>query len=86
MAKLFSLSIITPDATLYEGKISSLVAPSTLGYLGVLADHAPLIATLAAGRITLRDDSDKRKVFDSKGGGFLEVMNNRVTILLSSAH
>lgn len=85
MAKLFNLSITTPDKTLYEGKVSSLVAPSKIGYLGVLADHAPLIASLTAGRITFREDSDEQKVFDSKGeGGLLEIMKNNVTILLSS--
>ena len=84
--KLFDLSIITPDATLYDGKVYSLVAPSRLGYMGVLADHAPLIAILAGGRITLKDGSDQRRVFESKDGGLLEVISNRVTILLSSAH
>lgn len=81
--KLFNLSIITPDKTLYEGRISSLIAPSKLGYLGVLADHAPLIATLGTGRITLREDSDKQKVFNFKTGGLLEIMKNNVTILLN---
>ena len=83
MAKLFNLSIISPDKTLYEGRISSLTAPSKLGYLGVLADHAPLIATLGPGRITLREDSDEQKVFNSKGDGLLEIMKNNVTILLT---
>lgn len=82
MAKLFDLSIITPDATVYEGRVSSLTAPSKLGYLGVLADHAPLIASLDAGRITLKEDSENQKIFLSKGGGFLEIMKNNVTIIL----
>lgn len=81
--KLFDISIVTPDKTVYEGRISSLTAPSRLGYLGVLADHAPLIATLGPGRITLRDDTDKQKVFDSVDGGLLEIMKNKVTILLA---
>lgn len=83
MAKLFSLSIITPDKTVYEGKVSSLVAPSTLGYLGVLADHAPLIATLAAGKIILKEEPGGQRVFNSKGAGLLEIMKNNVTILLT---
>ena len=86
MAKTFNVSIITPEKTVYEGKVSSLVAPSRLGYLGVLADHAPLIATLGDGRITLKEDSQQRKVFDCRDGGLLDIKNNNVTILLSSAH
>ena len=83
MAKLFNLSIVTPDKTIYEGMIWSLIAPSKLGYLGVLADHAPLIATLGPGRITLKEDSNEQKVFNSKSEGLLEIMKNNVTILLS---
>jgi len=81
--KTFNLNITTQDKTLYEGKVSSLVAPSKLGYLGVLADHAPLIASLAPGRIVLKEDPSGQKVFDSKGGGILEIMKNNVTILLT---
>jgi F-type H+-transporting ATPase subunit epsilon len=83
MVKLFNVSISTPDKTLYEGRISSLTVPSKSGYLGVLADHAPLIATLAGGKITLREDSNKQKTFDSKSGGLLKIAKNNVTILLT---
>jgi F-type H+-transporting ATPase subunit epsilon len=86
MAKIFDLNIITPDAPVYEGKVSSLVAPSKLGYMGVLADHAPIIAALKPGKITLKEASGGRKVFDSVSEGFLEAMNNRAVILLSSSH
>ena len=81
--KLFNLNIITPDKTVYEGKVSSLVAPSKIGYLGVWADHAPLIATLGSGKITFREDSNEQKVFNSKGDGLLEIMKNNITILLT---
>jgi F0F1-type ATP synthase epsilon subunit len=59
-----------------------LIARSKLGYLGVLADHAPIIAALADGKITATDDSGKTNIFDSKGGGFLEVVKNKAVILL----
>lgn len=80
--KSFDLTIATPEKNLYHGKVTSLVAPSALGYLGVWADHAPLIAALTKGRIILREDSKENKIFESKDGGVLEVMNNNVTILL----
>jgi F-type H+-transporting ATPase subunit epsilon len=81
--KLFDLGIVTTEKTVYEGRIRSLTAPSKLGYLGVLADHAPLIATLGPGKITVREDSDIQKIFNSKSGGLLEIMKNKVTILLN---
>ena len=82
MAKLFNLSIITPAKTIYEGRISSLTVNAKLGYLGVLADHAPIIAGLASGKIVLREDSLPPKVFHYKSGGFLEVFKNNATVLL----
>ena len=86
MAKAFSVSIIAPDRTVYEGKALSLIAPSRLGYLGILADHAPLISTLADGKITITEDSCNKQVFNTKGGGVLDVLKNNVTLLLSSGH
>ena len=72
---------MTPDETKYEGSAVSLIAPSELGYLGVLADHAPLVANLSRGTITLREESGKTTIFSSTSG-FLEVLKNTVTILL----
>jgi F-type H+-transporting ATPase subunit epsilon len=82
MAKLFSLSIITSDKVLYEGKVTSLIVPAALGYLGVLVDHAPLVATLGSGKIILKEESGKTVVFNSQSRGFLEVLKNSVTMIL----
>ena len=85
MEKDFLLTILCPDKKLYEGRIKSLVVPSELGYLGVLANHAPLITNLAPGKITIRKPSDEITVLHSKGKGFLEVNNNTASILLTTA-
>lgn len=83
MAKPFRVSIVTPDKIFYEGDIVSLVAPGEVGYLGVLADHAPLISNLTKGKITLSPaDGSSPIVFNSPGNGFLQVLKNQVTILL----
>lgn len=84
MAKVFNLSIISPQNLIYSGEISSLIVPAQLGYLGVLADHAPLIANLTPGKISFRDISDKMNVIHSKGSGIIEVLNNNASILLDS--
>ncbi|MDP2921287.1 MAG: hypothetical protein Q8O12_02810 [Candidatus Omnitrophota bacterium] len=83
MDKLFDLTIISPDEVVFEGKASSLVAPCALGYLGVLKDHAPLIANMKSGKITLKEASGETKAFYCKGKGLLEVLKNNVTIILS---
>ena len=83
MAKSFDLNIITPDEIVYEGKITSLVAPCALGYLGVLGNHAPLIANMKSGKITLKEESGKTIIFNSETKGFLQVLRNKVLIILT---
>lgn len=84
MTKSFHVNILTPDKAVYEGKAVSMVVPAEGGYLGVLANHAPLVAILAKGTITLRDESGRTTVFNSKGKGVVEVLENDATILLES--
>jgi len=84
MAKIFHTTILTRSGTVYEGEVASLVAPGEIGYLGVLADHAPLVTSLVPGKVTLRDASDKTTAFNSTGNGFLEVLKNNVLILLDT--
>ena len=82
MAKAFQLNILTPEKTVYAGSAASLTAPGEAGYLGVLADHAPLATTLLAGKIVFRDQAGKQTVLESEGKGFLEVFKNEVTVIL----
>ncbi|MDD5072200.1 MAG: ATP synthase F1 subunit epsilon [Candidatus Omnitrophica bacterium] len=83
--KLFKISITTPEKTIFEGEISSLVAPGEGGYFGVLVDHAPLIANIIPGKITIKDTSEQPTVFKCKSTGILEVLKNNVNILVDSA-
>ena len=82
MAKQFDLNIITQSKTVYKGRASSLIAPAELGYLGVLADHAPLIANLKNGKLIIKEDTGKELTFPCQKG-FLEVLSNKVTVLLN---
>jgi F-type H+-transporting ATPase subunit epsilon len=84
MAKLFDLTIATPDEVVYEGRVSSLVAPCALGYLGVLGDHSPLIANMTAGKITLKQEAGDSIIFNSETKGFLQVLKNKVSIILNN--
>jgi F-type H+-transporting ATPase subunit epsilon len=79
---LFNVNIISPLKTLYAGRIVSLVAPAETGYVGILANHAPMVTTLGSGKIIVREGSGESKVFTYNGKGFLEVLNNEVTLLL----
>ena len=77
---MFKLSIVSPERVLYEDEVESLVAPGIDGYLGILSNHAPLITSLVAGKIEIRDAHKKEKMA-AISQGFLEVSSNTATIL-----
>ena len=80
--KLFSLEVLTPRKKIFSGQVASVVAPGTLGYLGILANHAPLMTTLGPGRIVCRESSGASRVIYAAGEGFLEVYKNQVSVLV----
>ena len=83
--RTFTLEIVTPDrVVLSDDEVVSLVAPGSLGYLGVLAGHAPLITELTIGEITVRR-SNGQEVHLASTQGFMEVAENKVTVLVDSA-
>jgi F-type H+-transporting ATPase subunit epsilon len=79
MPKLFTLEIITPLGSFFKGEILHVRAPGVDGDFGVLADHAPLMAGLRAGRLQVEDPDES---FDFvMTGGFFEVHSNRAVVL-----
>lgn len=80
MAKSFKLIIITTEKTVYDAEVTSIIAPGDLGYLGVLADHAPLITSLKSGNLEITDSHGSKNTM-ILSGGFMEVLKNTVTIL-----
>ena len=79
-APTFKLKVVTPDGVVFEGQTSSVVAPGSLGYLGILRNHAPLVTSLAKGDLTYRAEDGTMHGFKIQGG-FLEVLKNRVLVL-----
>ena len=79
----FQFEIVTPERTFFSSAIFSLVTPGTNGYFGVLANHAPLIARSAGGRLKIRDASGEH--FFQVGAGVIEVLKNRVIFLTKQA-
>jgi F-type H+-transporting ATPase subunit epsilon len=80
---LFHLSIITPKGEVFTGDIESLVAPGEEGYLGVMASHAPMIASLKQGALTAR--GPEGALFFAVGAGVLEVAENQALVLVDDA-
>ena len=84
--KLFDLSLVTPDGPVFEGQVEMLVVPGAAGEIGVLARHAPLIATLKAGstRVYLDRDTENVKEY-ATGPGFFKVETDRAIALVDDA-
>jgi len=81
--KELALDIITPSKPIFSGSVASVTVPGSLGNFQVLFNHAPIMSALEVGKvkITLTDGSEKLFV---TGGGTIEVLNNKVTILAES--
>lgn len=77
------VEVVTAERELYNGEAEMVSAQGTEGRMGILPEHAPLLAMLAPGplRITLRGAEDALFV----SGGFLEVSNDAVTVLADTA-
>jgi len=84
--KKFDLSLVTPDGPAFEGEVEMIVVPGAAGEIGVLARHAPLIATLKAGstRIYLNRDTDEIREY-ATGAGFFKVEQDRAIALVDDA-
>lgn len=78
------LSIVAPDRTVVDETVESIIAPGVLGYLGVLANHEPMILALKPGLVEYSDESRQRR-YVAIGGGFMEVTGEKVTVLADSA-
>jgi len=80
--------LVTPERTLFEGDATAVELPSKSGYMEVLYGHAPLMAELGAGDVTIHGVAAPDSGADTRynvSWGFVEVLPNRVTILASDA-
>src|SRR3954468_17965154 len=82
----FDVSLVTPDGPAFEGAVEMIIVPGAAGEIGVLARHAPLIATLKAGstRVYLNRDTDDVREF-ATGAGFFKVEQDRAIALVDDA-
>jgi F-type H+-transporting ATPase subunit epsilon len=80
----FSVSLVTPDGAAYEGDAQMIIVPGAAGEIGVLARHAPLIATLKAGSTRVHV-SDNEVLEFATGPGFFQVLQDRAIALVDDA-
>lgn len=80
-----NLEILTPEKKIYSGDVYGVQMPGISGSFEVLEKHAPLVSALKAGRLkVLKNKQNDFTHFDIQGG-FVEVLNNKVTVLVEGA-
>jgi F-type H+-transporting ATPase subunit epsilon len=79
---MLKVSVISPEAVLFEGETDAVVAPAYDGEVGILTGHAPLMALLGEGQLRLGAGSGPRFTVS---GGFMQVLNDDVRIVMEKA-
>jgi F-type H+-transporting ATPase subunit epsilon len=83
MAEQLQLEVVTPERRLLDEAVSAVTVPGRNGEIGILPGHAPLISELRTGVLTYNEDGTNFQLHVS--GGFVEVNNDRVSVLAEIA-
>jgi F-type H+-transporting ATPase subunit epsilon len=75
--------IVTVERLVYEDDVDSVIAPAVLGEIQVLPNHAPLITALDSGELVVEKAGETE--YFAIGGGYLEVLANKVTVMADTA-
>ncbi|PWT98577.1 MAG: ATP synthase F1 subunit epsilon [Bacteroidetes bacterium] len=78
------LEILTPEKKLYSGEVYGVQLPGIAGSFEILENHAPLVSALGAGKLKVLKDKNSSAIFQIQGG-FIEVLNNKVSVLVEGA-
>ena len=75
---MLKVSVISPEASLFAGEATSVVAPAYDGEVGILTDHAPMMTLLGKGELRIDGASGHKFAIE---GGFLQVIGNQVRVV-----
>ena len=79
----FQFDLVSPERLLFSGQVTAVIIPGSEGEFTVLENHAPLMATLKPGVVTIETDAEKRRLFVR--GGFADVAANGLSMLAEQA-
>ncbi|MDK2564804.1 ATP synthase F1 subunit epsilon [Romboutsia sedimentorum] len=83
MASEFTVEIVTPNKTFYNGSAEMIIVRTTEGDRGILKNHRPLVTGLATGTLRIKKDGNYK---DAKiSGGFMNVDKDKTVIVTESA-
>jgi len=82
--KTIKVEIVTPNKVIYSGDVESITLPGSQSPFQVLFDHAPIVSSLDTGIIKIIESNGAKKFFASTKG-FVEVLKNRVSVVVENA-
>ena len=74
-----TLEILTPDKKVFEGEVTAVTVPGTMGSFQILKDHAPIISTLEDGPVIIKGKTSEEIIVIK--GGVVEVLKNKIIVL-----
>ena len=77
---MLRVSVISPEASLYDGEATSVIAPAYDGEVGILSGHAPMMTLLGRGELRIRSNAGEPRRFTIEGG-FMQVIANQVRVV-----
>jgi F-type H+-transporting ATPase subunit epsilon len=83
MADKILFELVSPEKLLLSKAVDLVTVPGSEGYMGVMAGHSPLVSTLRAGMIDMKDEGQDTRFFIR--GGFVEINPGKVTVLAEEA-
>lgn len=79
-----NVEILTPEKKLYSGDVYGVQLPGITGLFEILEKHAPLVSALGKGNVKILKDKNNFATYSIESG-FVEVLNNKVTVLVEGA-
>lgn len=77
-----NLVILSPEKEIFTGEVKSVTVPGTDGQLQLLNNHAAIVSSLTKGEVKVVTNSGE-KINYNVTGGFVEMLNNEISVLVS---
>lgn len=77
-----NLVILSPEKEIFSGEVKSVKVPGSAGQFEILKNHAPIVSSLAKGEVRVLKGNGEKMTFNVEGG-FVEMLNNEVSLLVS---
>lgn len=85
MSKDIQVNLVAADREIWTGQATMVVAKTSIGEIGLLADHEPMLAILVPGEIRITQSDGNKVIATSVEGGFLSMEHNNVTVVVRDA-